>query len=265
MRRDLGRMIIYCLITSIILRNIPAMFGITDLVVKYAIFLIVDLLLLLFVGNSLVRCGYFSKDRQTPLWKNLLILLPTLVLVIGFPISNLVYYNRVFSFDFAYFTELDWLILAQLIVTAIYDELLFRLILQYQWFGNSSRIQRIVFSALVFALFEALSLGIYALLVSIASIIVLFAGAFILGLVLGFFMEYTHSVYPCIIFHLLFAIFALGNESSALLSLVVFILGGETFEALSYQTDLFILAGCELFTVLYLFFTYNLYFKKKEY
>lgn len=269
MGRRFGNLVLGCLIISIIFNNIPRMFGITDPFVENCFYLITKLLLLLFLTNSLVRAGYFSDGRQTPDWKNLLIFLPTLVLIIGFPISSLVDgSNTIFWVPFLWDNENFWLYFLALIVESIYDELLFRLVIQYSWFSNKTKIARILLSALVYAGFMVLSNGFGTLLFSIVELIALFGGAFILGCITGFLIEYTRSVYPCIVFHLLFSLFA-GPLTSSFTVAFVF---GALINALSgfnvsglFSISDFILAGCEAFTILYLVYIYNFYYKKREY
>lgn len=266
MRKDFSRMVYYSILISIAINAIPSLFGITDTVVILGLQLVSCLILFLVLGNSLLRNGYFDKGRQEPHWKNLLILSPLIIFILGLPIVRIRFGYLPFAFDFSSSDETFWLIFVYGLVSAIYDELLFRLIIQQSWFANKTRIQRIIFSSLVYTTFQVLCNLNTIFLTSIAGALVAFAGYFLLGIVLAFLMEYTHSIYVCIVYGLLAYLF-LGFSVNcytlnAILSLVV---GGIDSASLIFTFDVIVVMICEIFTMLYITLIYQFYLRRREY
>jgi len=240
MRNEIKDMLIASAILSAIL-FLPDMFGGSDPFISYGISVICQLLFLLYLGNILARAGAFRKPNQDPYWKNLLILLPTVTLFLAIPTACILDPGLVFLTNSEYF----WIVLLSTVLTAINDELLFRIII-FRRIGQNSRIKRILVSAGIFALFEILNLfSNFSILITVMQM----GHAFVLGLFLGFIVEYGHSIYPAILFHFLYLFF---RESYVYL-----------YYSTSYLTvvlDLYM----PLFAIAYLALSYIIYFRKKE-
>lgn len=265
MRDRFSKMLIYSLIFSFLASNIPSLLGIEDPFKKACIELIVDLLLLLVVGNSLIRAGVFDDGKQTPHWKHLAILSPTFIMILIIPIMNLVSGIPILGYSLANADGLTIVIFVDIIIRAIYDELLFRYILQQTWFSQKTRIVRVLGSAAIYSAFKCFS-NIGILFNSLIGIMFIFIGYFIIGCVLAFFMEYTHSIYVCIIYGVLYAIFMpLKGESYLLTALLLGAAYGFDAFLLILLNGVWLVVAAELFTILYLIFIYYFYFRKKEY
>ena len=241
MKKEISNFLFLSLILTAIV-TLPSIFGEEDLFTSLAISAVCNLLFLLYIGNNCARSGLLNKERQQPFWKHILILSPTIVMFLALPISML-FPDAVIMGSFS---DVSWLYLLNGIVSVINEELIFRLMFQTRIFAQS-RLKRILVSAGIYALFDIIVL--FRTFNLIATIITMI-GSFILGIVLGFIMEYGHSIYPCIVFHLLYEFFT--N-----LYVVVFVVG-------SIDTT-FLSLGLMVLTLAYLAITYILYFRKKEF
>lgn len=223
---------------------LPSLFGDEDQIVSYGITTIINLLFLLYLGNRAAKAGVFDKGNQEPNWKNLAVLSPVVLLFITIPLSVLIFPQYTYFGVYEYW----WLIILNDVLIAINDELLFRVFI-YKRINKPSRVKKIVTSAFIFSLFELTTiLSTHSILTTIFAMI----GAFILGLFLGAIVEYGHSIYPAIIFHLLFRLLAYFTGSYGCFFTVV--------------GDIPMILGVllPLCAFLYLIFIYIFYFKKKE-
>ena len=241
MKKEISNFLFLSLILTAIVM-LPSMFGDEDVFTSLAISTVCNLLFLLYIGNNVARSGMLSKEKQEPYWKHILILLPTVIIFMAVPIA-MVWPDAVIIGSFS---ELSWLYLLNGVVAAVNEELIFRLMFQKRIFAQS-RLKRILISAGIYAIFDIIVL--FRTFNLIATLIAMIS-SFILGVVLGFIMEYGHSIYPCIIFHLLYAFFTD-------LYIAVFVVASIDITLLSY--------GFLVITLAYLAITYLLYFRKKEF
>ncbi len=179
-------------------------------------------------------------------WKNILILLPTLLVCFNNFIFILFYQNYIFvsTFNRIYIYEF-----VLTIFTAVIEEIIFRYIIHNQ-LNIKNKLLKIITSAGIFALFH-----IFNFLTSFdLSDLLIIVYAFGLGIILGFFMEYGKNTFICMGYHFLF------NFINTNLYQFVFI-GLYQDMYLIY----FLVAGAITIIVsVYLLLIYLFYFKKKD-
>ena len=263
MGKNVGKLFLYCFLLSLAVSYIPNIFGNNDPMVNMCANIIAILLLLLFLGNSLVRSGCFDRGAQVPNWKDLLILSPVAILLVGFFVANLTSGYEILAYNISSNNEVSWLFLLYVILHTIYDELLFRIVLQYEWAHNYSRIKRILYPALAYAAF----FGLFGSNFSISSnplinALSTFGGGFLVGCILGFLMEYTHSIYVCLVYSLIHTLLIGYGAPSILLT---YLFECASFGRFFFDSYYLITILAEVISALYLVLIYNFYFKKKEY
>lgn len=263
MKREFGRLLLFSILISLAISIIPVALGIDDPFIINCLYVIVDLLLLLYLGNVLIKAGCFDRGKQKPNWKNLFILAPSIIFLLAYPVIFL-FNGYPMLFGLGHFNETVAVYYIQIIVSSIYDELLFRLVLQQGWFGNKSKIARVLLSALVFALFQVLSSGIYfdLSIESIVFILIYFVVSYAFGFIMGFLMECTRSIYVCVILHIVLAVFCNYEAAVLLVALLLSAIAG------GYLTTGNLLVFASIFEILspiYMVIMYNAYFKKQEF
>lgn len=247
MRREVRDIWIGTLLLSLAI-YLPVVLSSEDPVIQYGLVLISQLVFLLYFGRILGRAGYFSKERNEVNTKHLLILLPICISLLPPIISLCLYPDFVNSYCELFNTaEIDMtptlLSYACMIVSAITDEMFFRMIIYERIPNKYSRLMKVLISAGIFALFELI--GFFQTF-NIFSTLIDMLVAFVLGLFLGFLREYTHSIWPCMIFHVLNVICF--NILPAPISADI----------------VMVYIGLPILAIIYLVIVYFAYFKEKE-
>ena len=89
---------------------------------------------------------------------------------------------------------------------AVIEEFLFRLFIQSA-LVNVGSLKRIIYGALLFALFHLLNIVNISSVDGLITILIQVVYSFGLGILLGFIYEYTYSLPSCIVFHFIFNFF----------------------------------------------------------
>lgn len=199
MKKEILVMLIGTIIISLIVSYMPYL-GFSDPIYYTGISIIFQLVVLLFLGNSLAKSGLLSNENQKLNLKNFTILSP-ITLFYG----AIAFFGIAFKSDlFGPISKANILIIVSYILTAIIDGLFFGTYLRYR-LRYKSRLKRIFLIGGIFALFELISNIQY--LYYFPAFFVRIAATFILGSFFAFITEFMHSIYPTIIFefiHLLF-------------------------------------------------------------
>lgn len=180
-------------------------------------------------------------------WKNILILLPTLLVCFNNFIFILFYQDYIYvpSFNRVFIYEL-----VLTIFTAVIEEIIFRYIIHNQ-LNIKNKLVKIIASAGIFALFH-----IFNFLTSFdPSELLRIVYAFGLGIVLGFFIEYGKNTFICMGYHFLF------NFINTNLFQFIFV---GVYQSM-YVVYFLVAGSLTIITGIYLILVYLLYFKKKDY
>lgn len=225
--------------------SLPLIFSGFDNLTRYIISLIVDLIIVWYLGTRLAKGGAFDKRYQEVNTKNLLILIPLIISFLAVPIVMLVQPSTII----VAYTDFFWLFLLEAILVTAIEEMFFRMII-YRILRTKTRLLRILASAGVCALFEIFTfLSTFSLLATFLAML----SAFILGLLLGFIREYTGSIYPCMVFHFLYIFF-----TETILYLFEFSL------ELNLNLYTILIYGLPILALVYAFIIYLIYFRKIE-
>lgn len=246
MKRSLGDSLIISALFIVVI-SLPGFVRDLDPLTQRCIFIIVDLLIGMYLFNSLNRQGAFSSRNQAPNWKNLALLSPVVVPLLILIILSL-------SSGFAMFIIADFfdplygfLDSLELILTVLIDEMFFRMYFHHL-IRTENKVLKIVISAGIFAVFNVL-LFLQGYTIKLVLFEMLFS--FLLGLVLGAIAEYGHCVYFCIGYHLFLRVIY-----GTLLD--PFLLMGPGWYVLLNPIIIMLIA------VIYLIVAYFVFFRKKD-
>ena len=210
---------------------------------KLCIQIIVDILITCFLFMQLKNQNFFSPRYQDPIWKNVLVLAPVLIVFLPFPLFLIAapQATHIFEFD----ATLFFLNLLQVVFVCLLQEMLFRMFFFYR-IRHENRGVIILISAAIFTAFDLLKIFTGY---PIASVLFGMIFTFLLGIILGAIMEYGHCVYLCMGFRILYE-FIYKSDCCGLIY---------NDYAILYSA-LFLIAA-----VIYLIVLYFIHFKKKEY
>ena len=242
MRRDVRDMWISTLLLTLVI-SLPLIFSGFDNLTRYIISLIVDLIIVWYLGTRLARAGVFDKRFQEINTTHLLLLLPLCISFLAIPILFLIDMD---GFSLVY-TDFFWLYLLEAVLITLIEEMFFRIII-YRILKTKTRLLRILASAGIYALFEIFT--IFQTFSIVATLLAMLF-AFILGIFLGFIREYVGSIYPCMVFHFLYLFF-----TETILNVCVI-----STDATLYLTLVY---GLPVLALLYAGIIYLCYFIKKE-
>lgn len=246
MKRSLGDSLIISALFIVVI-SLPGFIGDLDLLTQRCIFIILDLLICLYLFNSLNRQGAFSRNNQAPNWKNLLVLSPIVLPLLMLIVLSLVTGLSMFVFVDFYDPLYSFLQSLELILTVLIDEMFFRIFF-HRIIKTENRILRIVISAAIFALFDIL---LFLQGAALKAVLLKMVFSFLLGLVLGAVVEYGHCVYFCIGYHLFLRVIY-GSY------LEPFLLMGPSWTVLFNPIIIMLIA------VIYLIVAYFVFFRKKD-
>ena len=201
-----------------------------------------SLFYVIYLFYLLRKAGMLDLTYKNSSWKNIFLLLPTIIITftnLFFALINRNHFINSFTWRFIYIASLT-------LLTAISEEIIFRFLIQF-FINIRKRLLKIIACAGIFALFH-----IFNFITTLNPFELLrIVYAFGLGIVLGFIFEYGHNLYVCIGFHFLFNF--LNNDIFTSIfdvsDTLLWIVNGVVFAAI-----------CGL----YLLFIYLFYFKKKE-
>ena len=210
---------------------------------KLCIQVIVDILITCFLFMQLKNENFFSQRYQDPIWKNVLVLAPVLVIFLSFPLFLIAApeSTHILQFDGTFF----FLKFLEVIFVCLLQEMLFRMFFFYR-IKHQNRGVIVLISAGIFTAFDLLKIfrGYPAVSVFYGMIF-----TFLLGIVLGAIMEYGHCVYLCMGFRILYE-FIYTSDCCGLI----------------YNDYATVYSGVFLIVaVIYLIVLYFAHFKKKEY
>ena len=209
---------------------------------RISFYFLYTLYLFYFLSKYRLLSGLYSRTN----WRNVLFLLPTLLVCFNNLIFILFYRDFIFvpSFNRVYIYEI-----VLTIFTAVIEEILFRYIIHNQ-LNIKNKLLKILASAGIFALFH-----IFNFITTFdPSELLRVVYAFGLGIVLGFFIEYGKNTFVCMGYHFLF------NFINT--NIFQFIFDG-VYENM-FLTYFLVAITVTIITGLYLLFLYIFKFKKKD-
>lgn len=197
MKRNVSGVLFNSVLLAVLI-FLPSMIGNFEPIQRVCIHLIVAILLCCYIFIQLRNMNLFSPRYQEPIWKNVLLLAPVLIVFISFPLFLVARPEGTISYLFD--PTMFFLNLLEVVFVSLLQEMLFRMYFFYQ-IKHENRLMIIIISAAIFAAFDIL---LFFEGYSFTMVLWHMLQSFLLGLILGAIMEYGHCIYLCMAFRIAF-------------------------------------------------------------
>ena len=197
MRRNVSGVLFNSVLLAVLV-FLPSMIGNFEPIQRVCIHLIVAILLCCYIFIQLRNMNLFSPRYQEPIWKNVLLLAPVLIVFIPLPFFLICRPEATYTLYFD--STMFFLSLLEVIFISLLQEMLFRMYFFYQ-IKNQNRAIIIIISAAIFAAFDVL---LFFQGASFTYVLLHMVQSFMLGIILGAIMEYGHCIYLCMGFRIVF-------------------------------------------------------------
>ena len=197
MRRNVSQVLINSVLLAVLV-FLPSLIVKFEPIQQICIHLIVAILLCCYIFIQLRNLNLFSSRYQEPIWKNVVLLSPVLIVFLPLPLFLIASPELTVTYYFD--PTMFFLELLEVIFISLLQEMLFRMYFFYQ-IKQQNRALIIIISAAIFAAFDVL---LFFQGLSFTSVLLHMVQSFMLGLILGAIMEYGHCIYICMAFRMAF-------------------------------------------------------------